>query len=102
MARTTPLVPTGMRKPLPEPPEEPRLVDLDRVPLTTVLRIERLLGSRLSAADSDARLIAAVVAVEYDADLGLVMQESLGSLERYVRLKGDEGADGEDDGQGNG
>ena len=67
------------------------------------MRIERTAGFRLSAADSDARLLAAVVAVTYGADIGLVSEESLDSLARYVRLaEDDEAAEGgQDDGQGN-
>lgn len=103
MARTQPLLPKGMRQPLPEPPDEPRVVVLGALPLTTVMRVERMAGSRLSAIDSDAKLLAAIVAVTYGADLGLVSEESLDSLSRYVTLAGpDDEGDGEDDGQGNG
>lgn len=104
MARTQPLVPKREPKPLPPPPDEPRVVDPSDLPMVMRMRIERIVGMRQSdweaRLDSDARLTVAIVAALYDADFDLVAEETERTLSRYVLLRGP--SDGEDDGQGNG
>jgi hypothetical protein len=107
MARTTPLPrPPRSKVKLPPVPAEPLKVDFNTMPMGTVMRIERMAGSRMSAwaesGPSDAQLTIAVVAAVYDVDFDIVAEENAETLSKYVEIVTPDDAEDEDDDPGNG